>query len=283
MSTLFSKDLSPIIPEQVAQDLLITPLVETSILFNPAVSRTVITGNRQIRFPRITRHATAAWVAEGAEIPATDIAVGDEVIVPSKVAALSDLTRESAEDSDPAAQELLGQSMIRGIRERLDNSFLNSKNAPSLSKPEPTGLAGLTGATEATLDLTDLDSFVAAAYSIARLGGTATAYIVAPEDALTIATLKTATGSNQPLIEQNQPGVTHVNGLPLIVAPQLTTGTAYAVDNSAVIAVVRRDATVETSDAPHWSSDRISVRTTMRAAWGFADPACVVRMTKAAA
>ena len=70
---------------------------------------------------------------------------------------------------------------------------------------------------------------------------------------------------------------------PLIVAPQLTAGTAYAVDNSAVIAVVRRDATVETSDAPHWSSDRISVRTTMRAAWGFADPARVVRMTKAAA
>lgn len=282
MATLFTKDASAIIPEQVAQDLLIQPLIDTSILLNPAVSKTVVTGNHSIRFPRLTQEASAAWVAEGAEIPETGIAVGDVVITPGKIAALSNVTKEAAEDSDPAAQELLGQSMIRGIRAKLDSSFINSKNVPTLANPEPTGLAGLTGATEAELALADLDSFVEASYAIAGLGGNATAFLVSEADALAIATLKTGTGSNQNLIEQSQPGVTTINGLPLIVVPDLPAGTAYAVDAASIISVVRKDATVETSDAPYWSSDRLSVKTTMRASWGFADPARVVRMTTAA-
>ena len=172
--------------------------------------------------------------------------------------------------------------MIRGIRAKLDSSFINSKNVPTLANPEPTGLAGLTGATEAELALADLDSFVEASYAIAGLGGNATAFLVSEADALAIATLKTGTGSNQNLIEQSQPGVTTINGLPLIVVPDLPAGTAYAVDAASIISVVRKDATVETSDAPYWSSDRLSVKTTMRASWGFADPARVVRMTTAA-
>lgn len=277
MSTLFTSDASPILPEQVANDLLIAPLMETAVATNPAIARTVVTGNNTIRFPRVSKHASAGWVAEGSPIPETGVELADLVVEPRKLGALSSLTRETMEDSDPAAQQILGESMVRGIRQVLDTSFVSSTGAGPV---EPKGLAGIT-ATEAVLDLADLDSFVQAAYTIAEQGHICTGYLVSPADAAAIALLKQGSDSNAYLLESNAPGTVSLNGIPLVISADLEPGTAYAIPAATVLTVIRRDATIETSDAPRFSSDVITVKTTMRVGFGFADELAIVRLTAA--
>ncbi|MDN5700726.1 MAG: phage major capsid protein [Kocuria sp.] len=85
-------------------------------------------------------------------------------------------------------------------------------------------------------------------------------------------------GSNESLMQ----GQRVVNGVPIIIAPDLPAGTISGVDASRIYSVIRDEVRVDVDESVYFTSDRIAVRTTMRMGFGFADPASIIKMTAAA-
>ncbi len=63
---------------------------------------------------------TASWVAEGAGIVPCDPTLSELVVTPAKVAGLTIISRELADDSNPAAAQVVGQGLARDIARRVD-------------------------------------------------------------------------------------------------------------------------------------------------------------------
>lgn len=268
-----SAGASSILPTDVARDLIITPLTEQSLAFNPAVATTITTAAHEWRAPRLDKDVTAAFVAEGEEIPASDLEFDEIKVVPSKAAALTILSRELADDSSPDAQATVGQSMVRDLTRVINAAFVG--NQPS---PAPAGLGSLADVETLGLDLSNLDSFSEAQAAAESMGSLLSAFLISPADALAIAKLKAGTGSNQDLLIDKR----IVNGLPLIVSQHLPAGTIYGVDSTRIYAVLREDVTLATSADAFFTSDKLAVRSTVRVGFGFADRNAVVKLTAAA-
>ncbi|GAB3314377.1 hypothetical protein GCM10027451_29260 [Geodermatophilus aquaeductus] len=94
-------------PEQV-ESLLIPPVLAASVALNPLCSGVLRPTAPSVRLPAVTADPTAAWVAEGAEIPISDLITGEVDVVTRKVAGLSVVTSELAEDSSPEATAEVG-------------------------------------------------------------------------------------------------------------------------------------------------------------------------------
>jgi len=138
--------------------LVLGPVAATAVAFADAVSTVVyITADTNAyRVPRVTRDPVASWVREGEEIAPSDASLDELTIVSSKVAGLSIITRELANDSNPAAAETVGAGLARDIARRVDEAFCGA-----LSAPAPSGLAALAGTTDvgARTAWSDLDAF----------------------------------------------------------------------------------------------------------------------------
>jgi len=115
------------------------------------------------------------------------------------------------------------------------------------------------------------------------VGATVTAFVTSPATALALATIKQGTGSNQPVLGMDATAATSrsVLGVPLYVSQYVAANTLWAVDSSRVWLVVRDDATVEADRSVFFTSDRVAVKATMRAAFGFVHPSAVVKVTTA--
>lgn len=67
-------------------------------------------------------------------------------------------------------------------------------------------------------------------------------------------------------------------GVPLYVSPYVAANTLWAIDASRVWLVVRDDAAVEADRSVFFTSDRVAVKATMRAAFGFVHPQALVKV-----
>ena len=92
--------------------------------------------------PVVLTDPAAGWVPEGGEIPATDGTLTEIVATPKKLAALSVISSELAQDSSPAALQVVGDGMVRDVKRQLDASFF--KAAPGLTTDGPNGFGSLT-------------------------------------------------------------------------------------------------------------------------------------------
>jgi HK97 family phage major capsid protein len=72
-------------PEQV-ESLLINPFSRASTALRPSFSRVLRPTASSIRLPAMTADPTAAWVAEGAGIPISDLSTAEVDVVTPKVA-----------------------------------------------------------------------------------------------------------------------------------------------------------------------------------------------------
>jgi HK97 family phage major capsid protein len=120
-----------------------------------------------------------------------------------------------------------------------------------------------------------------AAVAISKAETTVTAFVTSPATALALATVKTADDSNQPVLGTDATSATGrmILGVPLYVSQYVAANTLGAVDSSRVWLVVRDDATVEADRSVFFTSDRVAVKATMRAGFGFVHPQAVVKVT----
>ncbi|MDR7385685.1 phage major capsid protein [Promicromonospora iranensis] len=276
------------LPDAVSQ-LVVQPAQRMSVAAAavggpPAIIRGAIEPSGVFRVPVITADPTAAWTAEGAAISQSSPVLDQEEAPYRKLAALTVVSNEMARDSDPAAQEFVGQGLARDIARKMDLAFFGTNTAaPTL---QPQGLEDVTGVTEIAGGLTNLDAFIQGALNVAGLGDPSVrlSWVANPADALELATLKDEASSNRPLLAPSANDadglpVYTIAGAPLYISPAVTAGTVWGVPSGRVLIAVRQDATLERSDAAYFGSDSVGLRCITRVAFAYPHAAAIQKVT----
>lgn len=252
-------------------------VAEKSIAFQAG---TVIqTGSETIRFPVLTADPAVGWYAENTQIALTDPGNDELVITPKKVAGLTQISNEAAQDTNPAVAEQVGRSLARSIAKKIDAAYFGNTTTNG-----PSGLLSLPGVNvvdTGTITLVTLDAFHEAKAAALADGANLTHFLLAPDVALALAKAKTGTDSNQSLLEAVGDGVT-LAGVPVLVSTDIAAGNAWGVDATQIYVVQRTGTTITTSLDAAFDYDAVQVRATARVSWGFANPAGVVRLYDAA-
>jgi hypothetical protein len=81
------------------------------------------------RLPAVTADLTAAWVAEGAEIPINDLQTAEVEVVTKKVTGSTVVTSELAGDSSPEATSKVGRGLARDVAREIDAALQRSRPA----------------------------------------------------------------------------------------------------------------------------------------------------------
>ncbi len=237
------------------------------------------TGSETIRFPVLTADPAVGWYAENTQIALTDPGTDELVITPKKVAGLTQISNEAAQDTNPAVANTVANALARSISKKVDAAYFGNTvtNGPSglLS------LAGVNVIDTGTITLVTLDAFHEAKAAALADGATLTHFLLSPDVALALAKAKTGTDSNQGLLDNVGDGVT-LAGVPVLVSNDIAAGNAWGVDASQIYVVQRTGTTIVTSTDAAFDYDAVQVRATARISWGFANPAGVVRLYDAA-
>lgn len=253
--------------------LIDTVIAEQSIAFQ--VGTVISTGSETIRFPRITADPAVAWYAENTQISLTDPTTNELVVTPKKVAGLTQISNEAADDSNPAVADQVGRTLARSIAKKIDAAFFGNTVTNG-----PAGLLSLTVSEidTDTLPFTSLDPFHTAKADALADGATLTHFVLAPDVALALSTTKElTTGSNKGLLDSVSDGTT-LAGVPVLVSTDVVAGNAWGIDASQVFVVQRTGTTVTRSTDAAFDYDAVQVRATARISWGFANPAGIVRI-----
>lgn len=267
--TFLSSGASGILPPEYSE-LITLPITAQALAFNPTLATVVSTGSTEFHIPILKEDAGASWVAEGAEISADDPTLGELTVTPTKVAGLTIVSKELADDSSENAQTLVGEGLARSIISQVDTAFLGN-----LAAPAPKGLASLLNVTAITGTLDNLDVFSEAVSAAEVAGANITGWIVHPNDALEIAKLKDQTGSNRNLLEDSRT----IAGRPVTVSAKATPGVVWGLDASRNITVLRNDVELAISEDAYFSSARIALRAMLRIGFGFPNEASAVKIT----
>ncbi|OZM81147.1 phage major capsid protein [Pseudonocardia sp. MH-G8] len=277
-----TEDVGGLLPAEYGK-LITQPVDEQSAIIR--ASTLVTTSASEYHTPQVTEDSQASWVAEGAEIPQDDPVLAELVTVPRKIAGLTVVSSELANDSSPDALRIMGQSLARDIARKIDVAAFGD-----LAAPAPPGLEGLTGITTIQLGAgvvawVNLDPFAAAVNAAEQEGATISSFVANPDDALSLAVLKDEDGSNRPLLGSDpaNAGARTVLGVPLITSPAVTAGTIWGIPRVYSLVIRRTDVQVTRSDHAFFSSDKIAVRAIMRVAFAWPHPAAVVAVRLAAA
>lgn len=268
-------DFRPILsPEQVA-DLVIRPLIANSVAGQ--VLTTVNTGAPEYRVPIVTADPSAAWVAEGQEIPISDADIDEVIVVPKKLAGLSVISYELATDSSPSAQQVVGDGLVRDLVRKLDKALFTATTTNG-----PSGLPSLSGVQtiNAGTAFTGVDAFSDGQFAAAGANANITSWVTSPTTAGVLAKLKKSTGSSEPLLgaDVTVPGRRQILGAPLLAAPDAPDGVVWGIDSAYSSLVIREGSTVEPDKSVFFTSDRIAVRCKLRAGFAFAHPSSIIKI-----
>lgn len=260
-----------------------TLLIATASKQSVALQTTnvVSTDSTEFRIPIVTGDPTAGWYTEGAEIDLDDPDLSEEVVRPRKVAGLAKISNELAGDSNPAAAQVVGQSIARSIAIKIDEALFGTNNGTGTP---PKGLGAITDpqltAITAGTTWTNIDPFVEAQFKVDAQGGSLTAFIANPSDAETLAKLKRETGSNEPLLAPDAATATRrtIAGTLLYTSIAVPAGTIYGLDQSRVFTVLRNNVAVETDRSAYFSADSTAIRAIARVGFGYPHSKTIARI-----
>lgn len=223
MSTTGSASI--LTPSQV-ESLVVRPLIEESVAAQ--VAQVIQINTHSVRIPRVTQDATASWILEGNEITASDVVTDEISCTPAKLAALTVVSNELMADSSPAALSIVGQSIVRDLKRKVDAAFFSASTVNG-----PSGLPSLTTSTASAGGSWDDFDWAEAAKSAAEtLHSQITSFVTSPATALQLSTIHqfSTAGSNVPLLQPNpqQPSARQIAGVPLLVSPSVAADTVWA-------------------------------------------------------
>ena len=261
---------SGILPDEYGA-LITEPVAEAALAFQPSIAQRVTTSGKTFRVPVLVEDAAAAWTAEGEEIAPTDPVLDEIEVTPTKVAGLTLISRELAEDSSPSAAEMVGASLARALTLQVDKGFMGNLKATN-----PAAAAGLGSITPTVVSgaLDSLDSIHEAKAAAAAEGGAPSVLLVNPADLLALATLKDQADSNRALLADTSV----VAGLPVVSSRHVAAGSLWMLDATQIVTVLREDVTLAVSHDSHFTSDRVALRATLRVGFAFPKPAALVRI-----
>ncbi len=264
-------------PEEVGA-LVVEPVARESVAF--AVSTVVRTESHDFRIPRITSDASAAWTPEGSDITPSDLGVDELNLTPKKLAALTIISNELANDSSPAAQIVVGESIARDLARKIDSAYFGTTISNG-----PAGIDNLDNIQWVDNDgtFTNVDPFSEAISKLENVGATATSFVANASTVLALSKLKKlTTGSNEPLLQPDptQPTRRTILGVPLISVPDtvVANNVVWAVDRSRSFVVLRQDVDLVVDASRYFESDRLGIRATLRVDFGWPHEEAVVKI-----
>jgi len=265
-------------PDEYGQ-LLIATTSKMSIAMQ--VCTLVNTDSTEFRMPIVTGEVSSAWYAENADITLADPTAGEEVIRPRKIAGLSKISSELANDSSPQASRVVGDSIARSIATGIDAAFFGSADGTGVP---PKGLGAFADAALTTIAApaawANVDEFIEAVYGVELQGGTLTSFVANPADAEALAKLKRESGSNEPLLaaDATSPTTRRLAGVPMYVSSAVTAGTIYGIDQTRAFVVLRSDVAVEVDRSVYFGSDSVAVRGIARVGFAYPHPKSIARI-----
>lgn len=267
------------LPEQAGQ-LVVQPVTANSVAIQAAGSVVTDSQVNGYRVPVWKADPTAAFVAEGAEIPVTDGELAEAADTFHKLAGLTIISREMAADSNPDVAQQIGLGLARDIARKLDAAFFGTRGADTLA---PQGLADLTGTTtiDAGTAWTNTDPFSDAIYSAEQVGAQLSAFVANPADARLLAKLKTQTGSQLPLLgsDPTMPTRRQIVGVPMLTSPAVTAGTVWGIPAGRIVIAIRSDVELLRDESVFFTSDRVALKATMRVTSLFPHEAAIQKVS----
>ena len=273
MAMTLSSANGSFLPDQV-HDLIVRPVEQASVATQ--VSTVVRTSAASFRIPVVSADPTAAWIAEGAEITASDATFTETTATFKKLAGLTIVSRELADDSSPEAAKVVGDGLARDIARKLDQAYFaaTTSNGPS----------GIKSLTTTTVDRgeswTDVDSFTEAVYAAEAQGAVIDNWVSNPADALLLAKLREQTGSLKPLLQPDvtQAGRRTIAGVGLLTSTAVTAGEIWGIPKARTFVVIRTDVTIEQDRSVFFTSDRVAIKATLRCGFAFPQPLAIVKI-----
>ncbi|MFZ0712628.1 phage major capsid protein, partial [Mycobacterium sp.] len=246
-----------------------------------------------LRFPIVDADAAASWVVEGSNISETDPTLGEVVVTPFGLKALTTVSNELIADSAANAEAagVVGDGLVRSFARALDSAFFSTSTS--------NGPGGLGGIDYQTINVdgafVNFDPFLQAISQVEQYGSVITGFAASFSTVEQLSQLKrfeaTATiVSNEPLLAQSPGDVSNpvnrrIFGVPLYSVPESTDslptiedGVVWAIAADKSFTVLRQDLSVQANPYSAFSSDSTQVRGVMRAAFGFTQPNCVVQI-----
>lgn len=270
-----------ILRPEVVGPLIREPLSKASNAM--AVSTNVATTSTEFRIPIVQADAAGGWYAEGADLDLTDADITEITVTPKKCAVLSKISNELANDSSPAAAQVVGNGMAYDLARRIDTAFYGNtvSNGPS-------GLLSLSGVQHVDGgSLTDLDAFAEAISLSENTGSTVTAFAASAATVLHLSKLKAfdgATQSNQPLLQPVTDPTSAITrqilGVPIYALPAGTIAddVIWAIPRDKVFVVMRQDVSLDVDRSAFFASDSLGIRAVVRVGFGFAHEAAIVKI-----
>jgi HK97 family phage major capsid protein len=254
--------------------------------------RTLTIESDSVTYPALTGDAAPAWTAEAATIPPSDPAFNSVVATPRKLAALTQVSNEVLDDSDPALARVLNDHLIKVLGLRLDAGLIEGSGTP----PEPTGLKNVTAKQSLVAGANGLaPTFDVFADAIALLEAVNVSrermrIVVHPRNLATLRKAKASTAGTYLWGDPANAEPATVFGVPVVSTPQLavteTQGTSGAVTNSAyvydvenVVYVQRAGIEVEIDRSRLFNSDQSEFRAKLRGDLIVPNPTGLVRVT----
>ena len=261
-------DVSGLLPEDYGS-LIVQPVTQQSVAFQ--VADVIPTSLHDYVIPIVTEDPSASWVAEGQEIAESDPSFDKIVITPKKLAGLTETTSEMLEDSDPAADDIIGAGIARDIAKKVDLAFFGD-----LADPAPKGLQSIAAeVTNISGPMDTLDIFAAAVAASEEVGGTISHFVMNPTDYLTLRTIKKGLESNEALLSG---AGTDPVGAPVLRSPAVPAGVIWGIPSGYAKVILRKDVEIKTSGDAAFTRDAVLVRAIMRIGFGFPHPKAIVRI-----
>ena len=262
-------------------NLVIQPVQQDSVAIRAVGATMAAPQTNGYRVPIVAADPSAGWVAEGEEIPASDAQLEEAADQFRKLAGLTVVSRELANDSNPQAAEEVGKGIARDIARQIDSAFFGDQDGTGTA---PAGL-GSTDANEIQVDgWEDFDPFTEAIYAAEGVGAALSAFVASPTDALALAQLRKADGSNETLLQADptQPTQRLIAGVPLLVSPSVEEGTIWGLPSDRVIVAIREDVEIERDSSAYFTSDQVAVRGILRGTFLYPHETAIQRITTGA-
>jgi HK97 family phage major capsid protein len=227
-------------PEQWASYVLDHLAAASVVLASGATE--IRTSNQTVHLPRVTGDGGAGWYGELDPIGPGD-PTGDElVLTPKKCAAITTLSNEAVNDSDPSALDAVGAAMVRAVALACDAAYFNGTGP---ANDQPTGVLSL--GLPAHIGAVDYAGVVTAAGLVRATGGQPDVLFVNPAD---LTSLQLATDANdRPLISGDPtagaPPV--IAGLAVWATPAVPAAQALIAQADQIVVAIRSDASVAIS------------------------------------
>lgn len=126
-------------------------LLRESLVVKELGARVLPNLRGDVVIPRMDTGATAYWVDENEALTASQQGFGEITLSPKHVGALTELSRQLIQQSNPAIEQLVRDDFVQVISHAVDKAVLSGNGVK-----EPQGILGLTGIqTDATLTAYD--------------------------------------------------------------------------------------------------------------------------------